>query len=96
MQEKSVPGEKRIRGNPLESHLRTFATSLREVGYQDRAMHSKLGLVADLGLWLGRAGFAVTSHLDEQVLKAATSTIWNSVQVNGVADANRIQSNCSK
>jgi hypothetical protein len=70
MQERSVPGVKRIHGNPLEFHLRTFATSLREAGYQDRAMYSKLGLVADLGLWLGRTGLAVTSHLGEQLLEA--------------------------
>jgi len=69
MQQASVPGERRIQGNPLEFHLRTFATSLREAGYQDRAMHSKLGLVADLGLWLGRTGLAVNSHLDEQLLE---------------------------
>src|SRR5271166_3287352 len=70
MQERSVPGERRIQGNPLEFHLRTFATSLREAGYQDRAMYSKVGLVSDLGLWLGRTGLAVTSHLDEQLLEA--------------------------
>jgi site-specific recombinase XerC len=70
MQERSVPGERRIQGNPLESHLRTFAPSLREAGYQDRAMHSKVGLVADLGLWLGRTELAVISHLDEQLLEA--------------------------
>jgi hypothetical protein len=69
MQERSVPGERRIQGNPLAFHLRTFATSLREAGYQDRAMHSKVGLVADLGLWLGRTGLAITSHLDEQLLE---------------------------
>jgi hypothetical protein len=31
MQERSVPGERRIQGNPLESHLRTFACSWRIV-----------------------------------------------------------------
>jgi integrase len=69
MQERSVPGERRIQCNPLEFHLRTFATSLREAGYRDRAMYSKVGLVSDLGLWLGRAGLVVTSHLDEQLLE---------------------------
>jgi integrase/recombinase XerD len=69
MQERSVRGERRIQGNPLEFHLRTFATSLREAGYRDRAMYSKVGLVSDLGLWLGRAGLVVTSHLDEQLLE---------------------------
>ena len=70
MQESFVLAEKRIHGNPLELHLRTFATSLREAGYQDRAMYSKLGVIADLGLWLRRTRLAVTSDLDEQRLEA--------------------------
>jgi site-specific recombinase XerD len=69
MQENFVPGKKRIQGNPLEFHLRMFATSLKEAGYQDRAMQSKLALLADLGLWLVRRGLAVTSHLDEELLE---------------------------
>ena len=56
MQRSSVPGEERIQGNPLEFHLRMFATALSDAGYRDRAMCSKLGLLADLGLWLKRTG----------------------------------------
>jgi hypothetical protein len=56
---------------PLEFPLRTFATSLREAGDQDRAMYSKVGLVADLGLWLGRTRRAVSGHLDEQLLECS-------------------------
>jgi integrase/recombinase XerD len=69
MKGSSVPGEKHIQGNPLECHLRMFATALREAGYRDRAMCSKLGLLADLGLWLKRTGLVVTSHLDEHLLE---------------------------
>ena len=69
MQRSSVPGEKRIQGNPLEFHLRMFATALRDAGYRDRAMCSKLGLLADLGLWLKRTGPVVTSHLEEHLLE---------------------------
>jgi len=70
MRGSSVPGEKRIRGNPLEFHLRLFATVLREAGYRDRAMCSKLGLLADLGLWLKREGLVPKSHLEEHLLAA--------------------------
>ena len=69
MQRSSVPGEKRIQGNPLEFHLGMFAAALRDAGYRDRAMCSKLGLLADLGLWLKRTGPVVTSHLEEHLLE---------------------------
>jgi integrase/recombinase XerD len=43
MQERSVPGEKRIHGNPLEFHLRTFATvksymHLHAKGWKERSV----------------------------------------------------------
>jgi site-specific recombinase XerD len=69
MKGSSVPGEKHIQGNPLEFHLRMFATALREAGYRDRAMCSKLRLLADWGLWLKRTGLEVTSHLEEHLLE---------------------------
>ena len=50
----SLPGGKHIQGNPLDFHLRMFATALREAAYRHRAMCSKLGLLADLGLLLNR------------------------------------------
>jgi len=37
----SLP-EKQIQGNPLEFHLRAFATSLLESGYQKRTIQDKL------------------------------------------------------
>ena len=66
----SVPGEKHIQGNPLELHLRKFATALSEAGYRDRTMCSKLGLLADLGLWLKQTGQVVTSRPVEHLLEA--------------------------
>lgn len=56
-------------GNPLEFHLQMFATWLRENGYRERVIQSKLGLVGDLRKWLGRNGRG-TPHLDEQLLEA--------------------------
>ena len=63
-------GEKHVQGNPLEFHLRMFATALREAGYRDRAMCSKLRLLADLGHWLKRTGQSFPSHLEEHLLEA--------------------------
>jgi hypothetical protein len=69
MQENSLPIDKRLQDNPLELHLRTFATSLTGEGYAQGTVQKKLGLLADLGKWLGRTGRAVT-NLDEQFLEA--------------------------
>ena len=47
-------------GNPLIPHLSSFATSLREDGYAEFTMRSKLRLLADFLQWLGRSGISVT------------------------------------
>jgi len=70
MRGSSVSGEKHIQGNPLEFHLRMFAVALREAGYRDRTMCSKLRLLADLGHWLKRTGQSFASHLEEHPLEA--------------------------
>lgn len=54
MPENSLP-ERQIHGNPLEFHLRTFATSLLESGYRNNSVREKLYLLADFGWWLGRS-----------------------------------------
>ena len=41
--------DKRSRGNPLVVHLSPFAASLKEDGYADATMQSKLWLLADFG-----------------------------------------------
>jgi hypothetical protein len=56
---------KREQRNPLLVHARSFAASLMDDGYAAATMQSKLGLIVDLGQWLGRRGFAVTD-LDER------------------------------
>lgn len=66
----SLP-ERRIRGNPLEPHLRTFATSLLESGYRKRTIHDKLYPLSALGWWLGRSQ-RVVSQLDEHLVEAFT------------------------
>jgi integrase/recombinase XerD len=58
--------DKRSRGNPLVVQLSPFAASLKENGYADTTMRSKLSLLVDFGQWLGRSGLAVT-ELDERV-----------------------------
>ena len=58
--------DKRSRGNPLVVHLSPFAASLKEDGYADATMQSKVSLLVDFGQWLGRSGLAVT-QLDERV-----------------------------
>jgi len=70
MRGSSVPGKKHVQGNPLEFHLRMFAAALREAGYRDRAMCSKLRLLADLGHWLKRTGQSLASNLEEHLLEA--------------------------
>jgi site-specific recombinase XerD len=69
MQENSLQAGQRLQGNPLESHLRTFVTSLFEDGYADATVHDKLSLLDRLGQWLRRTGLAVT-HLDERLVRA--------------------------
>ena len=68
-EENSLQAGQRLQGNPLESHLRTFVTSLLEDGYADATLHDKLSLLDRLGQWLRRTGRAVT-HLDERLVKA--------------------------
>ena len=52
MQENSLRAARRLQGNPLESHLRTFVTSLLEDGYPDATVHDKLSLLDRFGQWL--------------------------------------------
>jgi integrase/recombinase XerD len=63
-----LAADKRSRGNPLVVHLSPFAASLKEGGYADATMRSKLWLLADFGHWLGRRGLPVT-QLDERVVE---------------------------
>jgi site-specific recombinase XerD len=51
--------------NPLLVHVQSLAAALMEGGYAATTMQSKLGLIVDLGQWLGRRGLAVTD-LDER------------------------------
>lgn len=69
MQENSLSIEKRLQGNPLELHVRTFATWLTEEGYAQETVQKKLSLLVELGKWLGRTRRAA-SNLDEQLLEA--------------------------
>ena len=59
--------EKQIQGNPLESHLRMFATSLMDRGYRKKTIQDKLYLLATLGWWFGRNKLAI-SQLDESLV----------------------------
>ena len=61
--------EKQIQGNPLESHLRMFATSLMDGGYRKKTIQDKLYLLATLGWWFGRNKLAI-SQLDESLVSA--------------------------
>ena len=61
--------ERQIRGNPLESQLRTFATCLMDSGYGKKTIQDKLYLLAALGWWLGRRQ-RVISRLDEGLIGA--------------------------
>lgn len=67
--ENSLLIDKRLQSNPLELHLRTFATWLTEEGYAQGTVQEKLGLLAHLGKWLERTDRTVT-NLDEQFLEA--------------------------
>ena len=64
----SLP-EKQIQGNPLEFHLRAFATSLLESGYQERTIQDKLYLLTAFGWWFGRRRRAI-AHIDERLVDA--------------------------
>lgn len=61
--------EKQIQGNPLESHLRSFATSLMDSGYRDKTIQDKLYLLARFGWWFGQ-NKRVISQLDESLVDA--------------------------
>jgi len=57
----------RLQNNPLLVQLRTFAASLKEEGYSDVTMLSKVLLLADFGQWLRRSQRTL-EHLDEQLV----------------------------
>ena len=69
MQENSLGAGQRFQSDPLESHLRTFVTSLLDDGYADATVREKLSLLHRLGEWLRRTGRAVT-HLDERLVES--------------------------
>jgi len=60
-----LASDKRLRGNPLVPHLSSFAASLLEAGYARFTMQSKLGLLADFVLYLGRRDIFIRG-LDER------------------------------
>ncbi len=68
MPKNSLP-EKQIQNNPLESHLRTFASWLLESGYRNNTVQGKLYLLADFGWWFGRSR-RTASHIDELLVNA--------------------------
>src|SRR6266508_813365 len=57
----------RLQNNPLLVQLRTFAASLKEEGYSDVTMLSKVSLLADFGQWLRRSQRTL-EHLDEHLV----------------------------
>jgi hypothetical protein len=61
MQENSLQAGQRLQGNPLESHLRTFVTSLLDDGYADATVHDKLSLLHRSRPWLRRTGLILMS-----------------------------------
>jgi len=67
--------EKQIQGNPLESHLRSFATSLMDSGYRDKTIQDKLYLLATFGWWFGQ-NKRVISQLDESLVDAFAKQKW--------------------
>jgi site-specific recombinase XerD len=58
--------DRRLRDNPLGSHLAPFAASLVENGYVKSTVQSKLNLLASLGQWLERRRLSITDF-DEQL-----------------------------
>ena len=57
--------DRRLRDNPLVSHLAPFATSLVEDGYVKSTVQSKLNLLSSFGQWLERRRLTITDF-DEQ------------------------------
>ncbi len=57
-----------LQNNPLLVHLRTFAASLKEDGYSQVTMLSKVSLLASFGQWLRRSQRTL-EHLDEQLVE---------------------------
>ena len=49
MQENSLQAGQRLQGNPLESHLLTFVTSLLDDGYADATAHTNYGSEREFG-----------------------------------------------
>jgi hypothetical protein len=60
---------KRVRDNPLMSHLLTFATTLMDDGYTDATVKSKLWLLAEFGQWLERSRLSLR-NLNERLVEA--------------------------
>ena len=60
--------DRRLRDNPLVSHLAPFATSLVENGYVKSTVQSKLSLLASFGQWLERRRLSITDF-DEQLVE---------------------------
>ena len=58
--------DRRLRDNPLASHLAPFAAALVENGYVKSTVQSKLNLLASLGQWLKRRRLSITDF-DEQL-----------------------------
>src|ERR1700736_6508132 len=58
--------DRRLRDNPLASHLAPFATSLVENGYVKSTVQSKLNLLTSFGQWLERRRLSITDF-DEQL-----------------------------
>lgn len=54
--------------NSLLVHLRTFTASLKEDGYSDGTIRSKVSLLEDFGQWLRRSQKTL-EHLDEQLIE---------------------------
>ena len=61
-----IETDRRLRDNPLVSHLAPFATSLVENGYVKSTVQSKLSLLASFGQWLERRRLSMTDF-DEQL-----------------------------
>jgi site-specific recombinase XerC len=64
-----LQSSRRLKDNPLGSHLQTVARSFKEDGYADVTVRNKVGLLADFGRWFGRTGLAVT-RIDERLVDA--------------------------
>src|SRR5687767_4864020 len=58
--------DRRLKDNPLASHLALFATSLVENGYVKSTVQSKLNWLASFGQWLERRRLSITDF-DEQL-----------------------------